>query len=73
MPTETVTITEIEAAINAWSQRRPASGDGSYRICPQVRVLADVYGVMIYDRRETVARASLTPAQLEALDKAGAQ
>lgn len=72
MPEHTVTIGEIESAINAWSVRRPSGADNAYKVCKEVRHLADLYGVMIYERQETVARDSLTEEQLAALASAGA-
>ena len=39
-------ITDIEAAINWWRERSP-SPDG-ITACPEVRALAEVYGLMVY-------------------------
>ena len=41
-------ITDIEAAINWWRERRP-SPDG-LSACAEVRALAEVYGLMVYYR-----------------------
>jgi predicted Fe-S protein YdhL (DUF1289 family) len=41
-------ITDIEAAINWWRERRP-SPDG-LTACAEVRALAEVYGLMVYYR-----------------------
>jgi uncharacterized protein len=39
-------ITDIESAINWWRARRPSS-DG-ISACPEVRALAEIYGLMVY-------------------------
>ncbi|CAN5698488.1 hypothetical protein BH09PSE5_BH09PSE5_43380 [soil metagenome] len=39
-------ITDIESAINYWRERSP-SPDG-ISACPEVRALAEVYGLMVY-------------------------
>lgn len=53
-------ITDIEAAINWWRQRSP-SLDG-ISACPEVRALAEVYGLMVYYRRSDVDEHGLPPA-----------
>lgn len=70
MPNETVTIAQIEAAINAWSRRAPPTHANGYSVCREARKLADVYGAMIHDRVSSVERASLTDDQRAALDGA---
>jgi len=42
-------ITDIEAAINWWRERSP-SPDG-VTACPEVRALAEVYALMVYQRQ----------------------
>jgi uncharacterized protein len=43
-------ITDIESAINWWRARRP-SIDG-ISACPEVRALAETYGLMVYHHEE---------------------
>jgi hypothetical protein len=65
------TITDIENAINYWRSRQAATDD--FAVCPRARVLADVYGTMIYHQRERVEARSLTAEQNEAIGLALAQ
>ena len=65
------TITDIESAINYWRSQQVATDD--FAVCPRARVLADVYGTMIFHRRERVEARNLTPEQNEALGLALAQ
>ncbi len=53
----TVSITEIEQAINFWLKVNPTGHD--YAICEQAAALGDHYGQMIYEKRESVALAEL--------------
>jgi len=41
-------ITDIEAAINWWRERQPST-DG-LSACPEVKALAEVYGLLVYHR-----------------------
>ena len=50
-------ITDIEAAINYWRERQPAS-DG-LTLAPELRALAEVYARMAYERQEEIAREAL--------------
>ena len=50
-------ITDIEAAINWWRQRRP-SRDG-IAACAEVRALAEVYGRMAFQRESECDEAAL--------------
>ena len=61
------TITQIERAINYW--RASGSGDDVV-LNPHVRVLAGVYGHMIYGRLAAIAEADLTEPQVHAIRKA---
>ena len=65
---QTITITQIEAAINIWRARRPSGDDAS--LCVEARVLANIYGWMIYARADVVDAATLTPEQIAALSLA---
>ncbi len=53
-------ITDIEAAINWWRQRKPST-DG-LSACDEVRALAEVYGRIVYAGEPTVDEALLAPA-----------
>lgn len=63
----TFTIAQIEQAINYW---RAAEPGGEFALNAQARVLAGVYGLMIYDGRAHIALADLTADQVEALTAA---
>lgn len=58
-------ITEIENAINYWRSRQASGEDLS--VCPRARALADVYGAVIFHRRESVDAKTLTAYQNEAM------
>ncbi|EKS72789.1 DUF3717 domain-containing protein [Caballeronia sp. Lep1P3] len=64
-------ITDVEQGINYWRGRQASTDD--FSICPRGRVLADVYGSMIFHQQEFVEPRSLTPEQNEALSLALAQ
>lgn len=57
-------ITDIEAAINWWRDRSP-SADG-ISACPQVRALAEVYGLMVYHHEPLADENSMPPKAREA-------
>ncbi|WP_018441931.1 DUF3717 domain-containing protein [Trinickia symbiotica] len=63
--TTDLTITEIEQAINYWCARQAPGEDGA--LCASARPLADVYGLMIYERVQTIDVSRLTPEQREAI------
>jgi hypothetical protein len=50
----TITLTELEAAINFWRQRSPSIGE-ELRLCPEASALATPYALLIYQRRQTMA------------------
>jgi len=52
-------ITDIEAAINWWRARSP-SIDG-ITACPEVRALAEVYGLMVYAHEHEVDEDGMPP------------
>ncbi|MFM0051550.1 DUF3717 domain-containing protein [Caballeronia grimmiae] len=64
-------ITDVEQAINYWRGRQASTDD--FSICPRGRVLADVYGSMIFHQQEFVDPRTLTSEQNEALSLALAQ
>ncbi len=52
-------LIDIESAINWWRERSP-SPDG-VTACPEVRALAEVYGLMTYYREPECDEASMPP------------
>ncbi len=57
-------ITDIESAINHWRHKKP-SPDG-FSLPPETRALAEVYGVMVFERTRQVDEAALSPLAFEA-------
>lgn len=52
-------ITDIEAAINFWRERKP-SPDG-VTLAPELRTLAEVYALMVFYREDEAAEAGFPP------------
>lgn len=65
------TISELETAINYWRERQ-ASGEDS-ALCYRARVLADAYGLLIFNGANSVDARELSPDQNEALSLALSQ
>ncbi|KGC70204.1 hypothetical protein DP57_6138 [Burkholderia pseudomallei] len=65
-------IEKIERAINIWRARYPAPEGPNEcpTLCPEARALADVYAVMIVERKVEIAVSTLTAGQLAALQGA---
>lgn len=63
--TTALTIAEIEQAINYWCARQAPGTDAA--LCPSARPLAEVYGLMIYERASAIDVSRLTPEQIEAI------
>jgi hypothetical protein len=59
----TLTITNIELAINYWRERE-GPGDG-ITLSPIISLLANVYGGMIYRQTHLIDTASLSESVLE--------
>lgn len=59
-----IDITDIEAALNYWRDKRPAP-DG-LTLAPEVRALAEVYALMVFEHRDAVDEATLPPQALAA-------
>lgn len=57
-------INDIEAAINYWRDKRPAP-DG-LTLAPEVRVLAEVYALMVFRRQELADEATFPRPALAA-------
>src|SRR5215207_3255505 len=53
-------ITDIEAAINFWRERKP-SPDG-VTLAPELRALAEVYALMVFYREEEANERGFPPA-----------
>lgn len=53
-------ITDIESAINHWRERSPSS-DG-LSLAPELRALAEVYGLMVYFRQTEIEETGMPPA-----------
>ena len=58
MPTS-LTLTELESAINFWRQRSPSVGE-ELRLCPEASSLATPYALMIIERRKQLDLAELS-------------
>ncbi|MBN8504470.1 MAG: DUF3717 domain-containing protein [Burkholderiales bacterium] len=58
-------ITDLESAINHWRARQP-SVDG-ISLGPELRALAEVYGLMVYHHLAEWPASRLSPAAAEAL------
>lgn len=69
---EPIPVAHIESAINVWRalSSAPAGDDDGIVLCREARVLADLYGQMIFDRQYSVAASTLSPEQLAALNGA---
>ncbi|PZR46010.1 MULTISPECIES: DUF3717 domain-containing protein [Burkholderiaceae] len=67
-----ITIDQIERAINIWRARHPApeGQNESPTLCVEARALADVYALMIFRRENAIEAATLTAAQVAALQGA---
>lgn len=52
-------ITDIEAAINFWREKKP-SPDG-VTLCPELRALAEVYALMVYYHEDEADERSFPP------------
>ena len=53
-----LSLQELEAAINYWRARRPARGN-EYALSAEVKVLARVYALMIYNHASSLALEQL--------------
>ncbi|MDE2413214.1 MAG: DUF3717 domain-containing protein [Comamonadaceae bacterium] len=62
--TSAIHITDIEAAINHWRARAP-SHDG-VALAPELRVLAEVYGRMVFARADAIDEKRLSPRAMDA-------
>lgn len=65
---ETITIQEVEAAINFYLKHSPTTGT---ILSSEARVLAELYGLMIFHRDKTIEVLNLTPEQQALIEEAG--
>ena len=67
----TVSIGQIEEAINHWRAKAPAdnTATGNFAICKEVSALADIYALMIVGRMAEVPLAQLNEKQILALQE----
>lgn len=63
-PMAGIHITDIEAAINYWREKRP-SPDG-ITLAPEVRALAEVYALMVFYRESEADEFSMPQSALQA-------
>lgn len=59
------TIAQIEKAVNAW---REAEGVRNHKLGLMTRVVADVYGRMIFDRATVIDATALTAEERGAVE-----
>lgn len=62
----TLTLPELEAAINYWRSRSPSQGE-ELALCPQASALAVPYAMLIFDRKQAVEMDELSSAAQQAL------
>ncbi|WP_176060280.1 DUF3717 domain-containing protein [Paraburkholderia sp. BCC1876] len=67
-----IPVADVESAINVWRalSSAPAGVDDGIVLCREARVLADLYGKMIFDRLHSVPASTLSAEQLAALNGA---
>lgn len=58
-PMAAIHITDLEAAINWWRERKP-SPDG-VTLAPELRALAEVYALMVYHHEDEAAEQGFPP------------
>ncbi len=63
---DTITLPELEAAINFWRQRSPSVGE-ELRLCAQASSLATPYALMIIERRAQMPVAEMSEKAQTAL------
>jgi len=62
----TLTLAELEAAINDWRRRSPSTGD-ELSLSPQVAALAEPYARMIFEHLKALDEQTLSPAAQQAI------
>lgn len=56
----TITLTELEQAINYWRALRPSHGE-ERALSPEVDALATVYAMMIFNQAKTLPMEAIAP------------
>lgn len=64
MAADSYSLNDIESAMSYWLKREQVEG---VTLGPNLRALADVFGVMVYERQTNISAANLTPAQQDAM------
>jgi hypothetical protein len=62
-----IALADLEQAINYWRNLRPSRGE-ERSLSPEVNLLAEVYALMIYDRRRTLPAAQLSAEALSLVE-----
>lgn len=68
---DSITVTQLESAINYWRQRIPATGEEA-RLCAQASALASPYALMIFEGVKSVNPESLSDEARTAYEQARA-
>ena len=63
---DSISIVELEAAINYWRARRP-SPDG-VTLASELRALAEVYATMIYFHQSVILKREVAPGAMNAIE-----
>lgn len=66
---ESITIQELEDVINFWRRCRPASGE-ECALSQEVNCLADIYALMIIEKRPAVLLAEISGAARDLIEGA---
>jgi hypothetical protein len=64
---DTLSLTELERAINFWRKRHPSTGE-EQRLCAEANALAEPYALAIVTHRDTLRRDEFSPDAQAALD-----
>lgn len=67
MSEPTISLTELEEAINYWRIQRPATGE-ECALSPEVNALADVYAVMIIEHLHSISAEVIGKEPRQLLD-----
>ena len=64
---DTITLPELEQAINYWRSRSPSDSE-EHRLCREAAALATPYALMIVAHRREIGRAELSETAAAAWD-----
>lgn len=64
---DSITLTQLEQAINYWRNTSPSVGEES-RLCPEAAALATPYALMIISHQREITAAELSDKARAALD-----